>query len=144
MRDDLTVYIRLHPYENEARINELKQYDQWAARDIQRLEETINTLKKYRKALFEHTQAIQDLESHLQLELKRYRRYDNKVHYYKVHYYVTVKRIYPANERMYNDIISEHYDGTQRHEAIKRYEQLKKQYPGIEAVKDIEKGRWEK
>ena len=139
MRDDLTIYIHLHPYENEARIGELKQMDNWVVRDIQRLEETINTLKEYRKALYEHTQQIQELDNHLQLKLKRERRYDNKAHYY-----VTVKRIYPANERMYNDIINEHYGGADRHEALKRYEQLKKQYPGIEAIKDIEKGRWEK
>ena len=139
MRDDLTLYIHLHPYQNEARENELKQYDTWAARDIQRLEETIQALKEYRKELYAHTQQLQELESHLQLKLKRERRYDNKVHYY-----VTIKRIYPANEKMYNDIISEHYEGADRHTAIKRYEQLKKQYPGIEAIKDIEKGRWEK
>lgn len=139
MRDDLTIYIHLHPYENEARISELKNMDQWVARDIQRLEETIIKLKEHRKALYEHTQRLQELDNHLQLKLKRERRYDNKVHYY-----VTVKRIYPANERMYNDIINEHYDGSDRSKAIKRYEQLKKEYPGIEAIKDIEKGRWEK
>ena len=138
MRDD-TLYVRFHPYENEARESELKQYDTWAARDIQRLEESIEKLKEYRKELYKHTQKLQEMESRLQLKIKRERRYDNKVHYY-----VTVKRIYPANERMYNDIISEHYDGADRHSAIKRFEQLKKQYPGIEAIKDIEKGRWEK
>lgn len=139
MRDDLTIYIHLHPYENEARIGELMTMDQWVARDIQRLEETIVKLKEHRKALYEHTQQLQELGNHLQLKLKRERRYDHKVHYY-----LTVKRIYPANERMYNDIINEHYDGSDRHAAIKRYEQLKKEYPGIEAIKDIEKGRWEK
>lgn len=139
MREDLTLYIHTYPYENEARESELKQYDTWAARDIHKLEETINTLKEYRKALYEHTQRIQELDSHLQLKLKRERRYTNKVYYY-----VTIKRIYPANEKMYNDIISEHYEGADRHAAIKRFEQLKKQYPGIEAIKDIEKGRWEK
>ena len=96
-------------------------------------------MKEHRKALYEHTQQLQELDNHLQLKLKRERRYDNKVHYY-----VTVKRIYPANERMYNDIINEHYDGSDRSKAIKRYEQLKKEYPGIESIKDIEKGRWEK
>ena len=139
MREDYTVYIHLLPYQNEARESELARLDQHAVHDIERLEETITILKEYRKQLYEHTRQLQELDNHLQLEIKRERRYDNKVHYY-----VTVKRIYPANERMYNDIISEHYDGTQRHEAVKRYEQLKKQYPGIEAVKDIEKGRWEK
>ena len=139
MRDEIRLYIHMYPYENEARISELKQYDTWAARDIRSLEETIIKLKEYRKELFEHTQQIQELESRLQLKLKRERRYDNKVHYY-----VTVKRIYPANERMYNDIINEHYEGADRHVAIKRFEQLKKEYPGIEAIKDIEKGRWEK
>lgn len=139
MRDDITIYIHLYEYENEARENELKRYDAWAARDIKQLEETIQKLKDYRKQLYEHTQKLQELDSRLQLKIKRERRYNGKVYYY-----VTIKRIYPANEKMYNDIINEHYEGTDRHAAIKRYEQLKKQYPGIEAVKDIEKGRWEK
>lgn len=139
MRDDLTIYIHMRPYENEARIVDLKNMDQWAARDIQRLEETVQILKEYRKELYEHTQRLQELESRLQLKLKREKRYDHKVHYC-----LTVKRIYPANERMYNDIINEHYDGSDRSKAIKRYEQLKKEYPCIEAIKDIEKGRWEK
>jgi len=139
MRDDIRIYIHLYEYENEARENELKRYDAWAARDIKQLEETIQKLKDYRKQLYEHTQKLQELDSRLQLKIKRERRYNGKVYYY-----VTIKRIYPANEKMYNDIINEHYEGTDRHAAIKRYEQLKKQYPGIEAVKDIEKGRWEK
>lgn len=34
--------------------------------------------------------------------------------------------------------------GTERHNAIKRFEGLKKQYPGAEHVKEIEKARWER
>ena len=139
MRDEIRIYVHMYEYQNEAREGELKQYDAWAARDIKHLEETIEKLKEYRKELYQHTQQLQGMESRLQLKIKRERRYSGKIYYY-----VTVKRIYPANEKMYNDLISEHYEGADRHTAIKRYEQLKKQYPGIEAIKDIEKGRWEK
>ena len=42
MRDEIRLYIHMYPYENEARISELKQYDTWAARDIRSLEETVS------------------------------------------------------------------------------------------------------
>lgn len=36
------------------------------------------------------------------------------------------------------------YPGTDRHKAIADFESMKKQRPGIEAVKDIAKGKWER
>jgi len=40
--------------------------------------------------------------------------------------------------------LNEHYTGKQRREALARFEELRKQRPGIELVKDIEKRSWEK
>ena len=139
MREDYTVYIHLLPYQNEARESELARLDQHAVHDIERLEETITILKEYRKQLYEHTRQLQELDNHLQLSLKREKRYSGKVFYY-----LTIKRVYPTNERMYQEILSERYEGPERFTALKRFDILKKQYPGIEAIKDIEKGRWER
>ena len=41
-------------------------------------------------------------------------------------------------------VLSEEYDGKERHKALKRFEELKKQYPNIETEIDIAKGKWEK
>lgn len=137
--ENLTVHIYLYPYQNKAQISELAKDDARAVKDIERLEETIARLKEYRKELYEHTQKLQGMKSYLQLKLKREKNYYNKVNYY-----VTIKRLYPDNADMHQNIIYETYAGTDRHAALKRFEALKKEYPGIEAIIDIEKGRWEK
>lgn len=41
-------------------------------------------------------------------------------------------------------VLQETYVGKERHAALKRFEQLKKLYPNIEIIKDIDKKRWEK
>lgn len=40
--------------------------------------------------------------------------------------------------------LSETYTGKERRQAIARFEALKKERPGIEAIKDIEKKAWER
>lgn len=40
--------------------------------------------------------------------------------------------------------LREKYNGKDRRKAFERFEELKKQRPGIEAIKDIEKRHWEK
>jgi hypothetical protein len=41
-------------------------------------------------------------------------------------------------------ILAETYPGTERNKAIVRYNELCKQYPQAEHVKNIDKARWEK
>ena len=40
--------------------------------------------------------------------------------------------------------LNEHYTGKQRREALARFEELRKQRPGIELVKDIQRRSWER
>ena len=40
--------------------------------------------------------------------------------------------------------LNEFYPGKERRKAISRFEELKKQFPGIESVVDIDKRQWEK
>jgi len=102
--------------------------------------EVITRLKEYRKELYEHAQKLHAMKSYLQLQLKRTKSYYDK----KVYYYVTITRLYPDNADMKQTVLYETYSGTERRAALSRFEALKKEYPGIEAIKDIEKGRWEK
>ncbi len=138
--EDLTVRIYLYPYQNKSEISELAKDDARAVKDIERLEEVITRLKEYRKELYEHTQKLHAMKSYLQLQLKRTKSYYDK----KVYYYVTITRLYPDNADMKQTVLYETYSGTERRAALSRFEALKKEYPGIEAIKDIEKGRWEK
>jgi hypothetical protein len=111
--------------------------DKHALNDIKRLENEIEALKQYRKDLYEHLQQVKSMTSKLLLHLRRYKRYNGKVSYY-----ITIDRIYENG--ITEKVINEEYEGTERNRAFKRYNELLKQYPNIEATKDIEKSRWEK
>ena len=72
----------------------------------------------------------------MKLTLTRIKNYDGKVFYY-----IALSKVFPE---IGEQIIYETYPGTERLNAIKRFEELKKQYPGAEHIKDIEKARWER
>ena len=111
--------------------------DKHAAQDIKELEELIMDLKSYRQTLAARYAELETMSYKLRLEIERQKRYDNKVHYY-----VRLIKVYEDGSEIKQ--IDEAYTGTERHEALKRFEELKKSRPGIEAVKNIEKGKWEK
>ena len=111
--------------------------DKHAAQDIKELEELIIDLKSYRQTLAERYAELETMPYTLRLELEREKRYDNKVHYY-----VRIIKAYEDGSTIKE--IDEAYAGTERHEALARFNQLKKERPGIDAVKNIEKGKWEK
>ena len=73
----------------------------------------------------------------LLLTLKRYKRYQGGVEYY-----ITLTKTLDDGTQVKE--LSETYTGKERRQAIARFEALKKQRPGIEAVKDIEKKSWER
>ena len=134
---DMTIYINFYPYENEADEKELLKLDKYAQRDMERLLEATEQIKEYRKKLFEHTQSLQSEKSRLELKIRRYKRYNGAVSYY-----VTLTRQY-EKENMYKNIINETYSGAERHKAIARYKELKKEYPSITHIEELEKSRWE-
>ena len=111
--------------------------DKHAAQDIKELEELIMDLKSYRQTLAARYAELETMSYKLRLEIERQKRYDNKVHYY-----VRLIKAYEDGSTIKQ--IDEAYAGTERSAALKRFEQLKKERPGIEAVKNIEKGQWEK
>lgn len=61
--------------------------------------------------------------------------------YHGISYVVTIKRILADGTEQ--EELRESYTGKDRSAALKRFEELKKQNPGIEATKDIAKRQWE-
>ena len=59
-----------------------------------------------------------------------------------VEYYITLTKTLDDGTQVKE--LSETYTGKERRQAIARFEALKKQRPGIEAIKDIEKKAWER
>lgn len=112
--------------------------DKYAAETIARCELLAAQLKEYRQALAERYAMLQTAPYKLRLELKREPGWRGR----GVDYYVNIYRTYEDGTEVME--LNEHYQGKQRREAMSRFEELKKQRPGIEIVKDIERRSWER
>ena len=112
--------------------------EQSAARCIAEAQELIADLQEHRKALAARYAELASAPYKLRLELKREAGWRGK----GVDYYVNIYRTYDDGTEVME--LNEHYTGKQRREALARFEELKKQRPGIEAVKDIERRSWER
>ena len=112
--------------------------DEQAARLISGCESLIASLKEYRQALAERYAMLQTAPYKLRLELERKPSYNGS----GVLYYVRIIREYQDGTEVQE--LAETYQGKQRREALARFEELKKQRPGIEIMKDIEKRSWER
>lgn len=112
----------------------IKLYDQSAAEAIEEARRMIEDLTEYRQALAARYAELQIMPYRRVLRVKRWKS-DN------VSYYVTICREYEDGTR--TEELRESYSGKDRHTALKRFEELKKQNPGIEAEKDIAKSKWE-
>ena len=99
--------------------------DEKAARLISGCESLIASLKEYRQALAERYAMLQTAPYKLRLELKREAGWRGK----GVDYYVNIYRTYEDGTEVME--LNEHYTGKQRREAMARFEELKKQRPGI-------------
>lgn len=116
----------------------IKYNDESAARIIAECESTIEAMKEYRQALAARYATLETAPYSLRLELKREPGWRGR----GIDYYVTLYKTYEDGTEVME--LNEHYTGKQRREALARFEELRKQRPGIELVKDIEKRSWEK
>ena len=112
--------------------------DEKAARLISGCESLIASLKEYRQALAARYAELESAPYALRLELERKPSYNGS----GVLYYVRIIREYQDGTEVQE--LAETYQGKQRREALARFEELKKQRPGIEIMKDIEKRSWER
>lgn len=117
---------------------EIQRYDESAARTIAECEAVIQDLKEYRRDLAARYAQLTTAPYKLRLEIERDPHWRGKC----VDYYVRIIKTYEDGTEIQE--LNEHYTGKQRREALARFEELRKQRPGIELVKDIEKRSWEK
>ena len=115
----------------------IKHQDETAARIIADCKRLVSQLIEYRQDLAARYSALATMPSRESIELQRYRGYHGGVTYY-----IRFWTQYDDGTRV--ETATETFSGKDRHKAIARFEELKKQRPGIEAVKDIEKRHWEK
>lgn len=111
--------------------------DGMAARLIADCEKLIAQLKEYRQDLTKRYNQLETMAYSERVELER-----NPRMYSGISYYVRIVRKYQDGTEI--TVQEEHFPGKERHQAIKRFEEIKKQRPGIEAAKDIEKRSWER
>lgn len=121
-------------------LSEVQEYDKKAVSEIEYLKSKIELLSIYRAELYNRFQEINSANYHLRITLERQRRYYQN----KVFYYVTVHNVPDRADVATVEVLTETYEGKQRYNAIKRFDELCKQYPHAETVKKIEIPQWEK
>ena len=117
--------------------SEVAYRDKDAAEKIRQLEKYITDLKDYRQALAARYGELETLPYTTLLKLERAPRWKGHIEYI-----ITITRT--LSDGTATSELREVYPGKERSKAFARYEELKKQRPGIETVKDIERKSWER
>ncbi len=110
-----------------------------AARYIKEAQAVIETMQAYQELLYDRVQLLETAPYHLEVILKREKRYDGKVWYW-----LTVHKVREVDGIEPETLEETKYPGTERSKALKDFAAYQKSHPGIIAVKDIEKGKWER
>ena len=110
-----------------------------AERYITEAKALIETMEAYRQLIFDRVQALTTAAYHHEIHLTRRRRYDGKVSYC-----MELKKVYDTPGIDPERLESTTYPGAERHKALKDFAAYQKHHPGILAVKDIEKSKWER
>lgn len=130
-------YLTLFDPSKSTDVKELQQRDKWAVRDIERLKGMIETLNQYRKDMAERASYLLNQSADVRVVLKRYKHYGGPVEFHLLKY-----SSYPdGSERV--DTLA-HYPGKDRAQAIREFNEYRKQHTGTPCTMDIEKSQWEK
>ena len=132
------LYIYWEPPENLADVKSVAYKDKNAESHIEDLETIIADLKEYRQALAARYGELETMAYKRELLIERHPAWGS----HGISYVVTIKRILADGTEQKE--LRESYTGKDRSIALKRFEELKKQNPGIKATKDIEKRQWER
>lgn len=111
--------------------------DRTAAQDIAQLEKLIADLREYRQALAARYAELETMLYTDRLHLERCPHWQGHIEYT-----VTITRRYEDGTE--TEQSREVYRGKDRKAAFARFEELKKQRPGITATKDTERRSWER
>lgn len=140
-KDEAEITHRIHIKKPETitSIKYLEWYSGNATRAIAEAEELITLLKEYQQAICARYQEIIGTNYKLHLHLERKINYNNSKSYI-----VTIVKRFDGNNVADEEILRETFEGKERHQALKRFEALKKEYPNIENDTDIAKKHWER
>ena len=111
--------------------------DKHISEDITRLETVLEALRDYRKDLSARYGELETMTYSRQLKVERNPHWRGNIEYT-----VTITKTFEDGSQVKD--LNESYPGKERRKAISRFEELKKQFPGIESVIDIDKRQWEK
>lgn len=121
-------------------IDDLKRVvseDKYAARRIQEMQELIDFLKVYRVELADRYNHLLTDPYVIVIKLRREVNWSDNKKYYWIEWF---KRYTDTGKEVRTDFTK--YDGKQRHQAIKDFDDYVKTHPGIVSEKNIEKGRY--
>ena len=115
----------------------IRRMDDSAAQMIANCKHLVAQLTAYRQDLAKRYNELATMPSRDRLLLERVPNYIGKIVYY-------IRFFTDYEDGTTVCTASEAFEGRDRRKAIARFEELKKQRPGIEAEKRIEKQQWEK
>lgn len=119
--------------------HDVEYRDKDAAAKIAELERYIADLKDYRQALASRYAQLDTMAYSLRLELERH---PSAGAGRPITYDVRIIKVYEDGTKTTE--LLETYLGKERRKALTRFEELKKQRPGIETVQDIQRRSWER
>lgn len=118
-------------------LKRIQQRDRFVESDIKKLESVLADLKEYRQDLSRRYSELAAMTFSYRLYLVRDKSWSTK----KVSYTVRIVRVFPDGTEI--DELKEVFSGADRKKAFDRFSELKKSRPGIEAIQDTQKKRWE-
>ena len=127
---EVKIYGWLTVPENSRSFEEVRRQDDKAARLIAECEHLITQLREYRQDLAKRYNNLATMPSKQSIELQRYKAYQGNVTFYIRHF-----TTYADGTKCETE--TESFSGKDRHKAIKRFAELQKQFPGIEAKSNI-------
>lgn len=128
---DIKFYSWLNRPDNCKTFEEIQRNDERAARLIAECKRMVTLMIEYRQDLSARYNALATMPSKDSIELHRYHRQSGIV------YYLEQYTEYADGTRVLTE--QEAFRGRERHKALKRFEALRHERPGIKYIVDIEK-----
>ena len=127
---EVKIYGWLTVPENSRSFDDVRRQDDKAARLIAECEHLITQLREYRQDLAKRYNDLATMPSKQSIEFQRYKSYRGNVTFFIRHF-----TTYADGTKCETE--TEEFSGKDRHIALKRFAELQKQFPGIEAKSNI-------
>lgn len=134
---EIRLYIYVEEPKKLATSKDVAYRDKRTAEQIEQLQQLIDDLKDYRAALAARYGQLETMTYSRLLKIKRETHWKGPITYT-----VTITKIREDGTK--ETELLESFQGIDRHKAIARYHELRKQHPGITCEMDIKKGSWER